>query len=281
MECILNDSTIDEFGQWLREKEKSEATVAKYVHNVRDLSRYLAGAPVTKMALIDYRARQREQYKAKTVNGRVSAINAYLTFMGKGELKVKLFRIQHQLFAESQKELTKAEYKRLVLAAGKKKNKRLYYIIQTLGATGIRVSELAYITVDAVEAGMADISMKGKERTILISKKLKQLLTTWIKQEAIQSGPVFVTRNGRPVNRSNICHEMKKLCHAAEVDPVKVFPHNLRHLFVRCFYSINKDIGRLADILGHSCIETTRIYISVSSHQFEKIFSDMNMVILC
>lgn len=216
MECILNDSTIDEFGQWLREKEKSEATVEKYVHNVRDLSRYLAGAPVTKMALIDYRARQREQYKAKTVNGRVSAINAYLTFMGKGELKVKLFRIQHQLFADSQKELTKAEYKRLVLAAGKKKNKRLYYIIQTLGATGIRVSELAYITVDA-----------------------------------------------------------------AMVDPVKVFPHNLRHLFARCFYSINKDIGRLADILGHSCIETTRIYISVSSHQFEKIFSDMNMVILC
>ena len=176
------------------------------------------------------------------------------------DLRVKKLKIQKQIFASTDKELSKAEYDRLLQAAKQKKNERLYLLMQTICSTGIRVSEVRYITVEAVARGIAEINCKGKRRQLFLPKQLCQVLKQYIKEQKIKSGSVFITKNGNPLDRSNIWTDMKKLCKAANVSEKKVFPHNLRHLFARTYYSLQKDIVRLADILGHSSVNTTRIY---------------------
>ena len=176
------------------------------------------------------------------------------------DLRVKNLKIQKQIFASADRELTKAEYGRLLQAAQQKKNKRLYLLMQTICSTGIRVSEVRYVTVEAVSRGVAEIYCKSKHRQVFLPKQLCQILKRYIKEQKIKSGAVFVTKTGNPLDRSNIWSDMKKLCMAANVSEKKVFPHNLRHLFARTYYSLQRDVVRLADILGHSNVNTTRIY---------------------
>ena len=190
----------------------------------------------------------------------LSSLMSFFSFLGWSDLKVKSLKIQRRIFDSEEKELTKAEYQRLLQAAKAKQNERLYLLLQTVCSTGIRVSELKHITVEAVVNGKAEISCKGKRRTVFLPDKLCKMLKRYIRERKITSGPVFVTKNGKPLDRSNIWSDMKKLCAAADVSEKKVFPHNLRHLFARTYYSLQKDVVRLADVLGHSSVNTTRIY---------------------
>ena len=213
------------------------------------------------------------------MNAKLSALNSFFAFIGRRDLKLKLLKIQKSAYCPADKELSKAEYVRLVRAAEGRKNYRLALLLQTICCTGVRVSEVRYITAEAVNRGEAVIRLKGKTRRILLPKKLQRCLKTYLRREKITAGPVFVTRTGRPLDRSNIWKMMKALCQEAGVDEKKVFPHNLRHLFARCFYSIDKDIAKLADILGHSSINTTRIYIISSGTEHRRQLDALGLVV--
>ena len=228
---------------------------------------------------MEYRDQLLKKRKAQTVNGSISAINAFLDFDGLPECKVKLLKVQRQAFIEENRELSQIEYKRLLRSAQSKGNQRLYHLMLTLCSTGIRIGELSFITVEAVRAGRAEINLKGKNRTIILQKKLRNKLQQYIKKQNLERGYVFRTKNGRPLDRSNICHDMKKLCAEAQVDRRKVFPHNLRHLFARTYYTIEKNLAHLADILGHSRIETTRIYVAVSAREHERTLQKMKLIL--
>lgn len=208
----------------------------------------------------------------------LASVNSLFAFLGWHDLKVKSLKLQQQVFCPEEKELTKAEYYRLCTAAKHKRNKRLNLILQTICGTGIRVSELQYITVEAVKHGEAVVNCKAKTRTIFIVKELKQKLLRYAAEQGIKSGMIFVTRTGKPISRTNIWREMKALCKEANVNPQKVFPHNLRHLFARVFYAIEKDIAKLADILGHSSINTTRIYIISTGTEHRKRMENMRLI---
>lgn len=275
----ISEDGIKAFEAQLYLNEKSGATTAKYVRAVRECAAYLQGKEVTKPRLLEYRDHLQKKVKVQTVNGELSAISAFLDFMDWRDLKVRLLKIQRQAFLDESRELSEAEYKRLLTAARARGNERLCLLMQTICGTGIRVSELVYITVGAAAAGRAEISMKGKNRTVIIPQKLRRKLLGYAKERNISSGYIFRTKNGKPLDRSNICHDMKKLCDSAEVDPSKVFPHNLRHLFARTFYAVEKNLAHLADVLGHSRIETTRIYVAVSAAAHERILDRMDLVI--
>lgn len=271
----INNTIIAKFKNYLIEEEKSASTVDKYVREVTKFAQKAGDEEVTKAKLLDYKTALCESCSPSGVNGAIASLNAFFDFVQCPNLKLKSVKIQRKIFANKEKELTKDEYERLVRAARKKKNKRLFYIMQTICATGIRVSELRFVTVEAVKSGSVQINLKGKIRRILLPRGLVKMLKQYIKEEKIKKGPVFVTKSGKPQDRSNIWSDMKKLCKSAGVDKAKVFPHNLRHLFARTFYSIQKDIVRLADILGHSSISTTRIYTMESGDihlkQIEKL----------
>lgn len=255
---------LTRFENYLREEEKSHATIEKYLRDVRRFLSFLEDLPeeiVEKKHTMAYKECLTEEYAPVSVNSMLTAMNLYLRFIGKEDCCVKLLKIQRQIFCHDEKELTKEEYQRLVKAA---ENTRLSYIIQTICGTGIRVSELQYITVEAVFAGKATVNCKNKTRVIFIPRTVQKILREYIKKAGIRAGSIFVTKSGRPVNRSNIWRDMQSLCHKANVSSQKVFPHNLRHLFARLFYSIDKDIVRLADLLGHSSVNTTRIYTAES-----------------
>lgn len=254
---MYQQTCISTFKEYLKREEKSNATIDKYARDIRTFFEYLAEREVTKELTISYKEHLSGQYMAASVNSMLAAINCYLRFIGKPDCCVKLLKIQRQIFAAEERELSRSEYQRLVKAA---KNTRLSLILQTICATGIRVSELQYFTVEAVQKGKAVVSCKNKTRIVFIPIPLQRLLKEYIKKSGIQAGSVFVSKNGKPLDRSQIWRKMKGLCERAGVAPGKVFPHNLRHLFARIFYSIKKDIVRLADILGHSSINTTRIY---------------------
>lgn len=209
----------------------------------------------------------------------LASLNSLFSFLGWYELRVKSLKVQRQIFCSEEKELTKSEYERLCRTAKKNHNERLYLILQTICGTGIRVSELAYITVEAVYRGQATVSLKGNTRNILIVRELRKKLLRYISAQSITEGAVFVTRTGKPVSRTNVWREMKKLCMEAEVNPEKVFPHNLRHLFARVFYGIEKDIAKLADILGHSSINTTRIYIVSTGAEHRQCMERMRLIL--
>lgn len=258
----ISAEQIEVYQNYLIEKEKSPATISKYLHDIRSFGDWLFTSEFDKSVVLSYKAYLLERYSASSVNSIISSLNSFFAYLGWFDLKVKTVKIQRQIFASNEKELTKAEYERLLNAA--KNNKRLYLLMQTICSTGIRVSELRHITVEAVVQKQAEINCKGKRRTVFLPNKLCEALKRYIKEQKIKSGPVFVTKNGKPLDRSNIWSDMKKLCKTAGVSESKVFPHNLRHLFARTYYSLQKDIVRLADILGHSSVNTTRIYTQES-----------------
>ncbi len=256
----ITTETIKSFNDYLINEEKAQATVNKYLHGVGEFQIWLGEQELCKTAVLAYKSHLCEHYAPASVNAALSSLNSFFNFMEWYDLRVKNLKIQKQIFASADKELSKAEYDRLLQAAKQKKNERLYLLIQTICSTGIRVSEVRYVTVEAVNRGVSEINCKGKRRRVFLPKQLCQILKQYIKEQKIKSGAVFVTKNGNPLDRSNIWSDMKKLCKAANVSEKKVFPHNLRHLFARTYYSLQKDIVRLADILGHSSVNTTRIY---------------------
>ena len=248
------------FQTYLINEEKASSTISKYLHDVNEFQVWLNERELCKTEVLAYKTYLCERYAPASVNAALASLNSFFRFMEWYDLKVKNLKIQKQIFASTEKELTKSEYERLLLAAKQKKNERLYLLLQTICSTGIRVSEVRHITVSAVSRGIAEINCKGKCRRVFLPKQLCRILKQYIKEQKIKSGAVFVTKNGNPLDRSNIWSDMKKLCKAANVSEKKVFPHNLRHLFARTYYSLQKDIVRLADILGHSSVNTTRIY---------------------
>ncbi len=251
---------IEKFKHYLIEEEKSSATLEKYMRDVTAFFTWLASCELDKLTVLRYKEHLTMNYAPASVNSVLSSLNSFFDYNEWHGLKVKMLKIQKQIFAERAKELTKAEYERLLVAAKDKKNERLYYLMQTICSSGIRVSELSAITIESVKARRATINCKGKMRVVILPKDLCKMLTEYAKGQKITSGPVFITRTGKPLDRSTIWKMMKALCESAGVDKEKVFPHNLRHLFARTYYSIQKDIVRLADILGHSSVNTTRIY---------------------
>ena len=256
----ITNELINSFKTYLIEEEKSENTIEKYIRDVTFFVMWLAGREATKILALNYKKKLCEKYAPSSVNAAISSLNSFFAFTGWHDIRIKALKIQRQIFSNKDKELTKAEYERLLTAAKSKKNERLYLLMQTICSTGIRVSELRFVTCDAVKKGQAVISCKGKMRTIFLPKELCKMLKDYIKKQGIKYGSVFVSRNGKPLDRSYIWKMLKNLCEAAGVPRDKVFPHNFRHLFARTYYSLQKDIVRLANILGHSSVETTRIY---------------------
>lgn len=277
---ILTSEAIGCFKKYLQEEEKSENTIEKYLRDVRAFAAYLGGAAVTKETVIAYKNKLlSENYAVRSINSMLAALNSLFTFLGWTDCKVKSIKLQRQIYCSEEKELTKAEYMRLVNAAKQKGNERLNLILQTICGTGIRVSELQFITVEAVKYGETTVSLKGKTRTVFIVRDLQKKLLRYAAEQGISSGTIFITRTGRPLSRTNIWREMKGLCEQAGVNPQKVFPHNLRHLFARVFYGIEKDIAKLADILGHSSINTTRIYIISTGNEHRQRMENMRLII--
>lgn len=277
---ILTEKIIGDFSCCLKSEEKSENTIGKYLRDVRAFAEYLGGAEVTKEAVIAYKSKLlAESYAVRSINSMLASLNGLFSFLGWTDCRVKSIKLQRQIYCPEEKELTKAEYMRLVNTAKQKGNERLNLILQTICGTGIRVSELQYITVEAVKRGEAVVSLKGKTRTVFIVKELRQKLLRYAAEQEIPSGAIFITRTGRPISRTNIWREMKGLCEQAGVNPQKVFPHNLRHLFARVFYDIEKDIAKLADILGHSSINTTRIYIISTGDEHRRRMENMRLII--
>ncbi len=277
---IIDETMVEMFKEHLRLEEKSENTIEKYIRDVKAFSSYVNGRTVTKEITIEYKQTLLEKgFAVRSINSMIASLNSFFLFIGKTDLIIKTIKEQRQLFCSEEKELSKEEYTRLVNAAKSKGNWRLSLIIQTICGTGIRVSELKYITVEAVERGEAVVLCKGKRRSVFIVKALQTKLLRYIKEQKIKTGSVFVTKTGKPINRTNIWRDMKNLCKEAGVNPQKVFPHNLRHLFARVFYGIEKDIAKLADILGHSSINTTRIYIISTGSEHRQRMEGMRLVV--
>ena len=268
------------FRNYLLEEERSAATIEKYGRDVLAFLSWLSDREeISKEVVVGYKQAIIGKYKTTSANSMLVSVNRFLDFIGKKDCQVKLFKIQRNPFRKKDKELTKEEYNRLILAAKAKSSSRLFLMIQAICSTGIRVSEHRFITREALERGRITIYNKGKERVVFLPKKLKKCLLQYCRQNGIYSGPVFVTKSGTPVNRCNVWAEMKALCKEAGVSPEKVFPHNLRHLFAVTYYRMQKDIVHLADILGHSNIEYTRIYTFTSEEEYARVLSRMCLLI--
>ena len=275
---FLTSKEIERFRNYLREEEKSENTMEKYIRDVTAFSAFCDGT-ITKDTVIAYNQNLIDSgYAVRSINSMLASINSLFSFLGWYELRVKSLKVQQQVFCPEEKEMTKAEYERLCRTAERKQNERLCLILQTICGTGIRVSELQF-TVEAVRKGEATVSLKGKTRSIFIVRDLQKKLLRYISEQHIMTGAIFITRTGKPMSRTNIWREMKSLCIEAEVNPEKVFPHNLRHLFARVFYGIEKDIAKLADILGHSSINTTRIYIISTGTEHRQRMERMRLIL--
>ena len=278
MEHIITQAQIEAYCAALRSDERSAGTVAKYRRDVTAFAEWLAGRAATKETAAGWKAHLLEHhYAPRTVNSMLAAVNGFFKFAG-WNIRVKFLKVQRQLFRDTARELTRVEYDRLLTAAQSSGQERLALIMETLCATGIRVSELRYITVEAAEAGRATVSLKGKIRTILLSTKLCRKLLKYARKQKIASGEVFLTKSGKPITRRQVWYELKRLCKAAGVEASKVFPHNFRHLFATIFYRACKDIARLADVLGHSSIETTRIYLTVSGTEQARQLDRLGLV---
>ncbi len=277
---IITEREINIFRIKLVEEEKCIQTIEKYIRDIRKLEEYSKERKITKQMMIQFKAdlENCNQYKVSSINSFIAAANHYCEVMGHPEYKVKTIKVQKNIFEAEEKELTKTEYERLIQAAQRKGREQLVCIIQTLGSTGIRISELKYITVESLKTGFADIYNKGKSRRILYPSELRKMLKNYAVKHAVSRGSIFITKGGKAVNRSNVWKQLKVISLLAGVNPSKVFPHNMRHLFARSFYSIKKDIARLADVLGHSSIETTRIYVKSSGKEHRKLLDSMKMV---
>ena len=278
MKNIMNTSDLDRFAAHLRQEEKSAGTVENYL---RDAARFIASCEeleeLTKEDVAAWRDALTENgYAATSVNRMVAAVNALLRFLGLENLCVKALRLQRRTFRDRSRDLTREEYERLLQAAQGKP--RLALLLETLAGIGVRVGETEYITVEAAMAGRAEIHLKGKVRTILLPAKLCRKLLKYARKNKIASGAIFRTRSGRPMSRRQIWAEMKALCEKADVEKSKVFPHNLRHLFARTFYNVTRDIVKLSDVLGHSSIETTRIYLISTGEEHAKVLDRLGLV---
>lgn len=279
MKRKITTKMIDAFIEHLVIAEKSKNTILKYVHDVKFFASFADGKRIDKIITLRYKEMLEEKYATASVNSMIASLNAFLRFVGCSECCVKQLKVQRMVYCPAEKEISKEEYFRLVKTARNEGEEQLCLIMQTICSLGIRISELEYITVEAIYKGEAKVNCKGKTRKVFIVKDLQRLLLKYIEKKNIVSGAVFVTKTGKPVNRSNVWRKMKELCQRAQVDPQKVFPHNLRHLFARTFYEIEKDIAKLADILGHSNINTTRIYIITTCCEHRKRMERMRLVI--
>lgn len=278
-ERIITEAQLTEYAEHLRSEEKSDGTIAKYAHDVRAFCAFAAGRPVTKeLAILWKEELVHAGYAAPTVNSMLSPLNGFFRFMRWDDCKVKFLRIQHRLFRDSSRVLTRGEYEKLITTANRRGRERLSLLMETICSTGIRVSEVRYITVEAATQGLTEISLKGKIRTILLPSKLCKKLLKYAKGKKISSGEIFLTRGGKSMSRRQIWAEMKSLCEAAGIVPSKVFPHNLRHLFARVFYKIHHDIVKLADTLGHSSIDTTRIYLISTGQEHRNLLEKLRLV---
>ena len=275
---IITIEHIEDFRNYLIREEKSAATIEKYIRDVGTFFHFVKAQEVTKERVISYKKELEERnYAVRSINSMIASINSLLEFLGWSDCKVKMLRCQRQTYCAEEKELSKEEYKRLLEAS--RKHERLNLVIQTICSTGIRVSELKYFTVEEVKKGEISVKCKSKIRTILVPRQLRKLLLNYAKKYNIQTGIIFVTKSGKPLDRSNIWTQMKRLCERADVNPEKVFPHNLRKLFARTFYGIEKDIAKLADILGHESIETTRIYIMTTGMEHRQKIEQLGLVV--
>ena len=275
----ITNQTISLFQTYLTENERATATIEKYMRDIRLFTKYAKDKPLNKALVLEYKTSLEQSYAIRSANSMLAALNAYFRFLDWHDLCVKQFKVQKEAYCSEEKELTKAEYMALVRAAEQKKNERLSLVVQTICGTGIRISELQSITVEAVRRGEAMVSCKAKTRKIFIVKALQKKLLRYAMEQGITTGVLFITKSGKPLNRSNIWREMKSLCEQAGVSPQKVFPHNLRHLFARTFYGLEKDIAKLADILGHSNINTTRIYIITTGAEHQQRMENMKLII--
>ena len=275
----ITNECIQGFEQMLSDEERSKATIEKYLRDVRSFASYSRGKTFSKDLVLSYKKTLEGKYAVASANSMIAALNCFFRFCGMEEFCVKRFKTQKSIYCSEEKELTREEYIRLLNAAESSRNRRLNLIIQTICGTGIRVSELEYITVEALRLGETTVSCKGKIRRIFIVSKLRKKLLRYVKDNKIRSGSVFVTRGGKPISRSNIWREMKALCELAGVASCKVFPHNLRHLFARTFYSMEKDIAKLADVLGHTNINTTRVYIITTGAEHRRKMENMHLII--
>lgn len=274
----LTKAKLKEYADYLRREEKSAATQEKYLRDAERFCMYAHGADITKELMVNWKKNLTMQgYAVRSINSMLASANSLLDFLGLPDCKVKNIRVQRQTYCTEDKELSKAEYLRLLEAS--KKNEQLNLVLQTLCGTGIRVSELRYFTIEAVKRGEVTVNCKSKTRRVFVPGKLKKLLLNYAKRRRVVAGAIFITRTGKPLDRSNIWSAMKKLCEAAGVKQSKVFPHNLRKLFARTFYSIEKDIAKLADILGHSSINTTRIYIMTTGLEHRRKMERLGLVI--
>ena len=274
----ITEETLAAFARQLGEEERSPATLEKYLREVRQFAAFLGGREVTRELAAAWREELSARQSPATVNGKLTALDRLLASLGWEDCRVKHLRVQRQLFRDSARELSREEYARLVETARRLGRGRLSLLMETICATGIRVSEVRYITAEAVREGRTEIALKGKIRTILLPGKLCRKLEKYARQKKITSGELFLTRSGRPMSRKQIWAEMKGVCRAAGVAPSKVFPHNLRHLFATAFYRAYKEIVKLADVLGHSSIETTRIYLVTSMAEHRRQLEQLKLV---
>lgn len=270
---------LDCYITYLAEEEKSTATQQKYQRDIKKFIEFAAGRPLTKEITLTYKQHLKDTFKPTSVNSMLAALNGALKHWGLAQFCIKRLQVQRSVFCNQQRELTRSDYEKLLAASKRSNQEQLTTIIQTICATGIRVSELAYITVEAAKTGRAQVECKGKIRTIFITKTLQSRLLAYTRSHHIQTGPIFITKTGRPCHRSYIWRQMKALCSQAGVAPEKVFPHNLRHLFATTFYNLEKDIAKLADILGHSSVETTRTYIISSGSEHRELVERMKLVL--
>lgn len=280
MEYIMTMELMERYQRSLYEEEKSKLTIEKYMRDIRKFFNFLeTNRRVDKMRVIAYKDYLKEHYQASSVNSMLVALNRFLEFAGWMECRVRQLKIQKTLFCKKEKYLTQQEYERLVKTAMQEGDIQLSVLMQTICSTGIRVSELPYITVSSLKTGYAQISNKGKNRIIFLPRPLLKLLSLYSKRNQIKRGSIFVTRTGKPLSRSTIWKKMKQICCAARVDEQKVFPHNLRHLFAFTFYRLEKNLLRLAEVLGHSNIETTRIYTMSTGEEHRNLISKLGLVL--
>ena len=275
----LSATVLAEYGHWLRQEERADATREKYLRSIRAFAAWLGGAAVTKDAVTEWKTQLVERHQApSTVNTALAALNGLFRFLGWEDCRAKFLKVQRRIFRAPERELTRAEYARLLAAARKSGDARLAPLMESICATGIRVSEVKYLTVEAAQCGRAEIALKGKIRTILLPAKLCRKLLKYAKKQKIARGEIFLTTGGKGMDRRQIWAAMKRLCRKAGVAPSKVFPHNLRHLFATAYYRVYRDIVKLADMLGHSSIETTRIYLVESGAEHQRQLDRLGLI---
>ena len=278
-ERILTPEQIAAYGRHLKQEERASATVEKYLRDIQAFACWLDGEAVTKEAVTDWKEHLLAERRApSTINTALAALNGLFRFLGWEDCRARFLKIQRRMFQDPARELARSDYDRLITAARELGRNRLALLMETICATGIRVSEVPYITVEAARKGRTEISLKGKIRVILIPGKLCRKLMKFAHKRKKDSGEIFLTESGKPLDRRRIWREMKALCAYANVEPTKVFPHNLRHLFAAIYYKAYKDIVKLADVLGHSSIETTRIYLLTSGTEHQRQLDRLGLV---